>query len=159
MKKPPDIPLFGARAGKTVVVTMASVARGAEEEVFETPDFAEDDLKQKTAGKDSGLSKTANKVSPSVLLQTFTCGTHREQRGERQSSLGHRIIDDGRIYVHQCIALYRGSCSRFSCQECCRSKRCTWGQAYFAVQGNSNATRFLPGDIIALFGQKQQARD
>lgn len=47
---------------------MASAARGAEEEVFETPDFADDDLEQTAAGKDSGLPTTANKVTTRATL-------------------------------------------------------------------------------------------
>lgn len=41
---------------------MASAARGAEEEVFETPDFAEDGLDQASPVPDVGVPKTANKV-------------------------------------------------------------------------------------------------
>lgn len=65
----------------TFVETMASGARGAEEEVFETPDFAEDDLEQTAAGKDSGVSKTANRVRGTTrCLRT-------EQNGERRVAI------------------------------------------------------------------------
>eukprot|EP00752_Nemacystus_decipiens_P001607 g1567.t1 len=49
---------------------MSSTARGAEEEVFETPYFAEDDLEQGAAGKESGLSKTANKVPDAEVVSS-----------------------------------------------------------------------------------------
>lgn len=66
--------------------TMASAARGAEEEVFETPDFEEDDLEETAAGNESGLPKTANKVS------LYTQNKSRRGRGteRKRSSLGHR---------------------------------------------------------------------
>lgn len=47
---------------------MSGAARGAEEEVFETPDIAEDDLEQQmiSAGPDS--TKSANKVIQQTRL-------------------------------------------------------------------------------------------
>eukprot|EP00903_Cladosiphon_okamuranus_P021395 g19665.t1 len=49
---------------------MSSTARGAEEEVFETPDFAEDDLEQASAGQDSGLPKAANNVPDAEVVSS-----------------------------------------------------------------------------------------
>lgn len=45
-------------------IAMASAARGAEEEVFETPDITEDGREQQAAAarSESALSKTAHKV-------------------------------------------------------------------------------------------------
>lgn len=97
---------------------MASAARGAEEEVFETPDFAEDDLEQTAAGKDSGLSKKANKVKSTAYLYAAP-PVARTQNKRREAGGNHRL---GTKSCHRsmqqylrhasgnCGCLFRGTC-------------------------------------------------
>lgn len=85
----PGVPYSSLRASFVIshagILTMASTARGAEEEVFETPDFTEDVVDQGSPGPDSGMSKTANKVGRvvHVLGEEPAC----LRRNKRQAGL------------------------------------------------------------------------